>query len=416
MVNLPWDILPDILVRLPVKSIARFRCVNKAWCNLLRNPEFLKTQYKHAVEMNRFSIMFHNHNDIYTFSYDPLSSTCEGSGHVEYPVKSVKMGIEFFGCCNGLVFLRHVNKFNSAVLILWNPSTNECKKLPDPPTKLKEHRGGFVEYGFGYDYQIEDFKVVHIAQGFKKGWCEVQVFSLRSNSWRRLEDIQVDKLCYDYSRPDMCRLLVNGALYWKALTGGDLGTDKILRFDFEKEEFDQIPIPDEVYEDHDRHLCVLGGSLWLLVNEYGCSLEFWELKDNEVKKSWTHSLSIDIDKFDSDSDLIPLQFLENGRILFGVQNQTCLHFVLYDQKHETTRTLKVHEDLVTSSFPTSVYVESLISLDTGAYLGEVQWDEVDGDDSGEKQDEEEDDSGTGAAVAGTTDGDGDEDEDSLGTE
>ncbi|XP_026420973.1 F-box protein CPR1-like [Papaver somniferum] len=419
MVTLPWDLLPDILAWLPVKSIARFRCVNKAWCKLLRNTEFLKRQYKHAVEMKRFSIMFHNQNDIYTFSYDPLLSTCEGSGHVEYPVKSVKMGIEFFGCCNGLVFLRHVNKFNSAVLILWNPSSNECKKLPDPPTKLKEHRGGFVEYGFGYDCQIEDFKVVRIAQGFKKGWCEVQVFSLRSNSWRRLEDIQVDKLSYDFNRPDMCRLPVNGALHWKALVGGDLGTDNILRFDFEKEEFDQISIPDEVNDDHERHLCVLGGSLWLLVNEYGCSLEFWELKDSEGKRSWNRCFSIDIDKFDSDKDLIPLQLLENGKILFGVHSGSDLQFVLYDQKRETTRTLKVHEGLVTSSFPTSVYVESLISLETGTYLGKVQWGKVEEDVSEEKEGEEEedkvevedeeDDGGTGAGVAGTSD-DNDEEE------
>ncbi|KAI3838801.1 hypothetical protein MKW92_037121, partial [Papaver armeniacum] len=174
---------------------------------------------------------------------------------------------------------------------------------------------------------IEDFKVVRIAQGFKEGWCEVQVFSLRPNSWRRLEDIQVDKLSYDYNRPDMCRLPVNGAVYWKALIGGDLGTDNILRFDFEKEEFGQLPIPDEVYEDHEWNLCVLGGSLWLIVNEYGCTLEFWELKDNGWKRSWTHSFSIDIDKFDYDKDLIPLQLLENGKILFGVHNRSDLQFV-----------------------------------------------------------------------------------------
>ncbi|KAI3915179.1 hypothetical protein MKX01_035438, partial [Papaver californicum] len=95
MENLPLDILSDIFVRLPVKSTARFRCVNKTWCNLLKSPEFLKTQYKYAVEMDRFSFMFHNQNDIYTYSYDPLSSTCEASAHVEYPVESLKMGIEF---------------------------------------------------------------------------------------------------------------------------------------------------------------------------------------------------------------------------------------------------------------------------------------------------------------------------------
>ncbi|XP_026420363.1 F-box/kelch-repeat protein At3g06240-like [Papaver somniferum] len=178
--------------------------------------------------MNRFSLIFHNQNDIYTFSYDPLSSTFVGSGHVEYPVESLKMGIEFFGCCNGLIFLRHVNKFNSAVLILWNPTTNECKELPNPPSRLKERLGDFEEYGFGFDYQVEDFKVVRIALGFNKGWCEVQVFSLRSNSWRRLEDIQVDKLSNEFRTPDIGRLPVSGAHHWEALVGEDLDTEIIL--------------------------------------------------------------------------------------------------------------------------------------------------------------------------------------------
>ncbi|KAI3874743.1 hypothetical protein MKX03_021265, partial [Papaver bracteatum] len=100
MVNLPWDIPSDILVWLPAKSIARFRCVNKMWCKFLKNPEFLKTQYKYAVEMNRFSIMVRNGRDIYTFGYDPSSSTVWSSGHINYPVKFSDMGIEIFGCCN----------------------------------------------------------------------------------------------------------------------------------------------------------------------------------------------------------------------------------------------------------------------------------------------------------------------------
>ncbi|KAI3846674.1 hypothetical protein MKW92_039929 [Papaver armeniacum] len=417
MVNLPWDILSDILVRLPAKSIARFRCVNKAWCNLLKNSKFLKTQYKHAVELNRFNLMFHNHNGIYTFSYDPSSSTCESSGHIRYPVKPFGKGINVLGICNGLVLLRHIYNLGSPVLILWNPSTNECKKLPYPTTRWSLMV--IEEYGICYDQQIEDLNVVCIAYELFDNWCEVQVYTLRSNSWRRLEDIPDNMVFYNSREPDMCCSPVHGAFHWKALTRHMEGfREHIIRFDFEKEEFGQISLPDKVNDDH--HLCVLGGSLWFL-NKCGCSLEFWELKENGEKKSWNHSFSIDLDKFDFVEDLIPLQILENGKILFGVHNSTCLHFVLYDLKHETTRTLKVHDDLVTSSFPTSVYVESLISLDTGTYLGKFQWGEVDEDVSEEKEDEkvevedEEDGGGTGAAVAGTSYDDGDEKENTLRT-
>ncbi|KAI3870402.1 hypothetical protein MKX03_008410, partial [Papaver bracteatum] len=362
MVNLPRDIVSDILVRLPVKSIARFRCVNKVWCKFLKNPEFLKTQYKYAVEMNRFSIMVRNGRDIYTFSYDPSSSTFWSSGHIKYPVNFFAMGIEIFGWCNGLVLLRHYKKFKLHVLILWNPSTDEFKKLPDPPTRFKGCPKDSVEYGIGYDHQIEDFKVVCIAQEMNTNWYEVQVYTLRSNSWRRLQAIRVDMRLSTFNFPDMGRLAVNGALYWKAL-GENIHAEIILRFDFEKEEFDQIPIPDEVNHDNQVCLCVLGGSLWCL--EYGGSLEFWELKENGVEKSWSHPITIDMHKFEYMDDLTPLRILENGKIMFGVHDgHASLCIVLYDPEHETTRTLNIYEGIAASSLPTSVYVESLISLGT----------------------------------------------------
>lgn len=185
-------------------------------------------------------------------------------------------------------------------------------------------------------------------------------------------------ICFPTSDiPDMSRLPVNGALYWKASRGNE-HTKYILRFDFEKEVFDRILIPDEVNDDHRWHLCVLGGSLWLLVNECGHSLQFWKLKDNEVKKSWTITLTIELDKFYYMQDLIPLQFLENGKILSGAHNEhDCLHFILYDPIHETTRTPKAYKVIATSSFPTSVYIENPISLQTGTYLGQEQLDEED---------------------------------------
>ncbi|KAI3882336.1 hypothetical protein MKX03_026340 [Papaver bracteatum] len=51
------DILLNIIVRLPVKSILRFRCVSKAWCKLLKDPQFVREHPNHAIEMNRFSVM-----------------------------------------------------------------------------------------------------------------------------------------------------------------------------------------------------------------------------------------------------------------------------------------------------------------------------------------------------------------------
>ncbi|KAI3837796.1 hypothetical protein MKX03_017187 [Papaver bracteatum] len=88
------DIMFNIIVRLPVKSILRFRCVSKAWCKLLKDPEFVKKHLSRAIEMNKFSVMmlsfygpyyYDEDTDTYTFSYDPSSSTLSNPVHINYP-------------------------------------------------------------------------------------------------------------------------------------------------------------------------------------------------------------------------------------------------------------------------------------------------------------------------------------------
>lgn len=391
MVKLPIEILSDILIRLPVKSIARFRCVNNEWHILLKSSKFLKTQYQHAVEIGKFNLILRSYSNIDTLSYDPLSFTCEESSHVICPTESLEMGIEFLGCCNGLALLRHISKSQSCVLMLWNPCTNECKRVPNPPGASKDQDRIYVEYGFGYDYQIQDFKVVRLAESLEKNWCKVHVYTLKSNSWRGIDGVEMDDFD-DTGMFDMARLPVNGSLHWIVYAeGSEFRNDHfILCFDIEKEEFDKRPLPIlEVAAE--PFLCVLGGSLTL--SSYDSEVvSVWELKDNGVKKSWAKFFTIELEKhFGVVNNFIPVQSLKNGKILLGLDlDDNCLHMVIYDPNQDTI--LDIHEDSMASSRSVAVYVESLISLETGSYLGPAQWEtshKEDEDDSKEDDDEEE---------------------------
>ena len=50
MSEIPRDIITDVLSRVPVKSLLRFRCVSKPWCSLIDSPHFVKTHLNRSVD------------------------------------------------------------------------------------------------------------------------------------------------------------------------------------------------------------------------------------------------------------------------------------------------------------------------------------------------------------------------------
>ncbi|XP_026440551.1 F-box protein CPR1-like [Papaver somniferum] len=301
MVNIPQDIILDILVRLPVKPIGRFRCVSKAWFKLLKGGEFVKMHHKNSNEMNKFNIKHYIINEFLIIGFDPSISTCTD-------LASVNCSTSSWGWAH-----------DPDIVVIWNSCTNEYKKLPLSPSeesinKLSptEQLGLQVQYGFIYDYKMEDFKVLSLGVYNNRPLCEIHVYTSRSNSWRRLEDIPYD-LHNHCGLPYVAREPVNGAIHWKAFpeaTGRE--TEVILSLYMEKELFEVIQMPNLCGGMFRTDICVLNESLCLIASIPMLSrVELWELKDYGVKDSWTKLFNIG-----HVIGLTPLRSFENGEILF----------------------------------------------------------------------------------------------------
>ena len=53
--SLPYDIVFEILTRLPVKSLLQLRCVSKTWNSIITNPDFIKTHFNRAKSLSNNS-------------------------------------------------------------------------------------------------------------------------------------------------------------------------------------------------------------------------------------------------------------------------------------------------------------------------------------------------------------------------
>ncbi|KAL6139829.1 hypothetical protein ACLB2K_058130 [Fragaria x ananassa] len=292
------EIVSEILARLPVKSLLRFRCVCKSWCALIADSHFVKKHFGYAESG------IYNNSRLLFLQNPPLSIEFEAGKklyarsairELQFPVKfpvGYKI-IRVLGSYNGLVCF----EFESGTF-LCNPCTGDSKLLPNPP--IESHRLDL--YGFGYDSITDDYKVI-------TGRSLVHVFGLKSGSWRTIRDL-------DCAGVQGKGCLFNGALHW--LVRGS----RIVFFSMAEEKFEEmVPLLDHdpvfhgvlVYKEH---LCV-----YEIKDGAPGFVSVWLMEEYGVKELWTRAIHFPLQK-SAREEFRRLCILQNGEIL--------MHRILYD--------------------------------------------------------------------------------------
>ncbi|XP_022022775.1 F-box/kelch-repeat protein At3g06240 isoform X2 [Helianthus annuus] len=152
-IEIPPEIITNILHRLPSKPLTRFKTVSKNWQSLISDPQFIK---HHQKTLNRRHLICDIYNTpLYSFPINPHHQTPQNlTRHLPHTDK-----FTFHGSCNGLV-LASADDFDGAhSLIVINPTTRECIQVPesgyDVVDKLLQVD---IKYGFGYDPLTDDYK------------------------------------------------------------------------------------------------------------------------------------------------------------------------------------------------------------------------------------------------------------------
>ncbi|XP_062003480.1 F-box/kelch-repeat protein At3g06240-like [Rosa rugosa] len=290
--HIPEDIIVDILSRLPVKSLCRFRCVSKRWRSIVSDPQFAKVQFKVASEQKTLSrrlLLCRNTSEIESFDletpwYADTHFLRKLTGPFEYRERPPFVNV--LGSCNGLVCV--ATRYPLTCFYIWNPSTGFSHNLPDPGFSNETN---YISYsGFGYLPATDDYKVLVAASDIvspgEEVVVEVKIFSTRAGFWKRIESPFKFYLTYSTSAA-----LLEETLHWVC----DSVEAVIYAFDLVTEKFREMPTLDQ--NDNTIHLLNVdsyGGSLYGFRHGYDAwdSIDLCVMREYGVSDSWTKLLNI----------------------------------------------------------------------------------------------------------------------------
>nr|XP_023884340.1 F-box protein At3g07870-like isoform X2 [Quercus suber] len=221
--SLPDEILTNIFVFLPVKSIIICTSVSKAWKSLIKNPTFISTHLHHSLNKNQnllfIGLCSENQKEFYALHNEDDADFTQ-LARFDYPFRASARNGNYraVGTCNGLLFLSKVSRGDYS-FCLWNPCVGKLLKLPSPNVTYATHGVFDACIGFGFDPKTKDYKVISVtllkSLDLERTRPQVEIYTLSTGQWRMLRT-GLAPITLFRRQP---QTFINGALHWVASRG-----------------------------------------------------------------------------------------------------------------------------------------------------------------------------------------------------
>ncbi|KAI3962189.1 hypothetical protein MKX01_030739 [Papaver californicum] len=302
----------EILSRLRVKSLMRFKCVCKHWKFLIeQDKHFLDLHLSHSKK--RPCLLIHLPRN-YFLAADLLFEGRAVSAAVHTIVaddeKKFANCFPISGSVNGFIcLLVGTPSHSNGTIRIWNVSTQEVT----PPIEstlqsriLREEVYGYyvpiyrlVNYAMGFSPSTKEHKVIFIwlIQAYNKVYNIYEVLTVGDNKWRRIHEVlQYNILNYIFSGA----VYVNGVIYFKTgmLMEKTHNSDKfIVAFDVDTEKFRSIRIPccilNQGHKNYVIELLEVKCCLALVTRNSGYTFKLWLYdKENRGTQNWSQAITI----------------------------------------------------------------------------------------------------------------------------
>ncbi|XP_057450427.1 F-box/kelch-repeat protein At3g23880-like [Lotus japonicus] len=345
-VDLPEDLILLILVRLPVRSLLRFKSVCKSWLSFISNTQFAKSHFDLATATTHCLLL-----------------------------KRIN------GSCRGLILLAKMMGPSAGDLIVWNPSNSFHREIQatygyddwdswyDTSTThvrqgIPRYVGCFLTgflYGFGYDQSNDDYLLVLLRFGRHEPEPEAIEHS-RNGLLVRMTYGGPEVTTFSRPRIEVLSVKTNvpSFIYGEEFEYVELGSESASGFFLNQSLHWLVKSKatglHELATLENYHLRVLGGCLGLCCNGAGDDhemTEIWVMKEYRVQSSWTRSFVL------PEYDFLPISFTEGGGV-FGSDSSE--RFEKFDDNGELLEDHKYGQENEDVFEDFEMYRETLLTL------------------------------------------------------
>ncbi|KAI3969021.1 hypothetical protein MKW92_040487 [Papaver armeniacum] len=339
IVDVEFSILCEILSRLPVKSLMRFKCVSKTWLSLIEeDPYFIDLHCKRSRTRPALLYVIPLKSKDWDNPFrvgDEFFLTAEllvrPSANAE--IQSIRKTNSFsfndiVGPVNGLICF--VDRQRNDVRI-HNISTREVTpriKLTCLREELEKNSTGCSSYGItykiGFHPATKEHKLLCICSVHLRDTDDhyelYEVLTVGDNRWRRIDAVPPCSLDFIYNS-----VYANGSIYFCSSSFKDGDPKFLVVFDVGSEKFRMIPIPIFILDHqplypyywlHRPYLLAVDGNVAILRRMSNRILKLWIYTDynDDSKKEKTNPQATSFDDAEAKwaEDIITLPFSWDG--------------------------------------------------------------------------------------------------------
>nr|XP_043632933.1 F-box/kelch-repeat protein At3g06240-like [Erigeron canadensis] len=358
--DIPIEMHVEIMKRLPVKSVAVFRSVSKAWKSMIDSRLFI-TDYTNFHQHHRLLIRYEVVNtfpykktetkyvsivDNDTFSQHEFDTVCN------VPVSFQRLNkLDLVGTSHGLFCLSGYSREDGCdkrTALIWNPSLGKSIAVDVPSV--------YPVLGFGVYPDTFDPMIVMISNA--KHPKPVLVFTLSSRVWRVPRGNLPAKSIYF---PNVSPVATHDrCIYWKAFKKN---INLVVSFDMVSEDFTEINLPPSVahWKYHRFSISKIKESLALVEYSYDAEKQVcgvWIMVEDGVSKLFTKLFTINT------FETKVLGFSKNDRPIMEnviAKDGVAASLVVYESSTGAIENVWIIGKR--DSFSASSYTETLLLLD-----------------------------------------------------